>query len=433
MKTPLYRRAVKNDLDRWIEQGLVSAAHRDAILADIGTRGSKVSVVGILAMLGAIFMALAGISFIAANWGSISKIIRFGFILSLMWSSFLIALYALKRDAPAFAHAFALIGAALFGGGIMLVAQIFNISAHYPNGIVIWSLGALAVAMTMRSRAVLFLATLLGTLWMLVSYWGPLPHNPLNWFYPVLTAVLFLIARRLGAREAAHVLVLATLIWVANVLALQVDQGAFTDNEAVSLYPALMLALLLAAGWTRSRGFFGARIFQLWTSLALLASAFALQFALSDLANDPITKPGSLWVICAICIFALGGGALYLNYRDRNLNLAVMVIPLASILALLSVSWLSPVFGDTAIHLLYGAMFFTGAVLALLQGARNEQKNLLWVGGTAFAAEALYAYFETFKDLLSTSLFFFIGGALLLSIALIALRFGKQLKGGDAS
>ncbi|PHS28689.1 MAG: hypothetical protein COA84_00400 [Robiginitomaculum sp.] len=130
-------------------------------------RKGGLTAVGILAILGAIFMALAGLSFVAANWGAIAKIWPFVFILALMWSAFGVCIYALKRKAMAFAHAFALLDAALFGVGVMLVAQIFNISAHYPNGILIWALGAMAVAHALQSRPVLLMASALTSLWML--------------------------------------------------------------------------------------------------------------------------------------------------------------------------------------------------------------------------------------------------------------------------
>ena len=53
----------------------------------------------------------------------------------------------------------------LFGAGIWLVAQIYHIDEHYPNGILIWSLGALALAWSLPSLAQGFLAVLLVSLW----------------------------------------------------------------------------------------------------------------------------------------------------------------------------------------------------------------------------------------------------------------------------
>lgn len=39
----------------------------------------------------------------------------------------------------------------LFGAGIWLVAQIYHIEEHYPNGFLIWGLGAMALAWALPS------------------------------------------------------------------------------------------------------------------------------------------------------------------------------------------------------------------------------------------------------------------------------------------
>ncbi len=409
------------------------AASRDAILQSAGTQKGKISAVGVLAMLGAVFMALAALSFIGANWGGIAKIVRFGLVLGLMWGALGVALYALKRRAHAFAHAFALIAAALFGVGIMLVAQIFNIAAHYPNGIFIWALGALAVAVVMPSRPVLLLAAGLAALWMLVSYSGSLPgFNPLIWALLPLLMVLWAAARHLRAVDSAHVIVLTALVWATHLLAQAERHQYLSEIEAISLFATMALALLLWAGLGRAKSIFGAPAAQLWAGLALLGSAFVLQYTFADFAREAVA-PGTLWSLLAGVLLLLISTAVMIAYQAKTLSLLEAAIPIIGGFFLLGISPLSIHLGEFTAQILYGAMFFAGAVLTLLKGARSGQKYLLWLGGIAFIAEALYAYFETFKDLLSTSIFFLIGGLLMLIMALIAMRFGKVLAKGGAS
>jgi uncharacterized membrane protein len=432
MRPPLYLRTLTDDLDHWIRDGLVPPDNRDAILASVRSQKSGPSAVGILAMLGAIFMALAGLSFMAANWGAISKLWRLGFVLTMMWGAFDVAILALKQKTMAFAHAFALLGAALFGIGIMLVAQTFNISAHYPNGILIWSIGALGVAMAMQSRPILLFASMLAALWMLVSYWGPMPGNPLMLAYVPLFLGLWLIARKTKAIESVHVIVLSTLVLAINLMILYYpdDQNA---PAVGALYGVMALALVLWAGIGRGRATFGAEALQMWSGIALLISSFLIQFSFTDTATKGSTTPGLLWAILACSGFVLTLGAAILISRSQRPKLRSFLVPVLAAITLLVAPWLDMLIGSVMAHMVYGAIFFAGAVLAILQGVQNHQKALLWIGGIAFAAEALYAYFETFKDLLSTSLFFFLGGALLLVMALIAMRFNKRLKGGGSA
>ena len=39
----------------------------------------------------------------------------------------------------------------LFGAGIWLVAQVYHIEEHFPDGFLIWGIGALALAWAMPS------------------------------------------------------------------------------------------------------------------------------------------------------------------------------------------------------------------------------------------------------------------------------------------
>ncbi len=402
-------------------------------MADIDLRRSKLSVVGILAMLGAVFMALAVLTFIGANWGGISKIVRFGLVLGLMWSTLGIAVYALKREATAFAHAFMLIATALFGGGIMLVAQIFNIAAHYPNGIFIWALGALAVALATPSRPVLLLGAGLTALWMQVSYSGPLDGmNPLIWLLAPLLVSLWAGARQLRAIDCAHVIMLTGLVWAIHLLALASEwYGALHEIEAVALYSTLTLGVLLWAGIGRAKSVFGSATAQLWSGIGLLVSAFALQFNFEDfLSNAPSSTLA--WLVASAGLILLSLGAVLVSVRTKRYRGGEAIIPVIGAIVLVGIVPLSGQLSVFTAQTLYGAVFFAGAILALLKGAQSGQKMLLWLGGIAFAAEALYVYFETFKDLLSTSLFFLMGGVLMLTMALIAMRFGKKLgKGGE--
>src|SRR5205814_8153366 len=43
------------------------------------------------------------------------------------------------------------VGCLVYGGGIWLVADIFNLHAHYPNGLWLWALGVLPLALCLET------------------------------------------------------------------------------------------------------------------------------------------------------------------------------------------------------------------------------------------------------------------------------------------
>ena len=51
----------------------------------------------------------------------------------------------------------------------MLIAQIYHIDAHFPNGVLLWSIGALVAAYLARSQPALVAAISLGWLWTTLS------------------------------------------------------------------------------------------------------------------------------------------------------------------------------------------------------------------------------------------------------------------------
>ena len=52
-----------------------------------------------------------------------------------------------------------------YGAGIWLVAQVYHIDEHYPNGFLFWALGALVLAWALESIPQALLATVLFTIW----------------------------------------------------------------------------------------------------------------------------------------------------------------------------------------------------------------------------------------------------------------------------
>lgn len=69
-------------------------------------------------------------------------------------------------------EALCVLGTMFFGAGIWLVAQIYHINEHFPNGFLIWGLGALALAWAMPSLAQALLATAVLCIWGCSEGWG---------------------------------------------------------------------------------------------------------------------------------------------------------------------------------------------------------------------------------------------------------------------
>jgi uncharacterized membrane protein len=124
----------------------------------------------VLALIfGAILLGAGICLFVAAHWDAVAPLTRFLLVLA-----GLIVLHAgalLVRDRfPHMATALHGVGTAAAGAAIFLTGQIFNIQEHWPAGILLWLLCALAGWALLRDQVQEMLTWLLAPTW-LISEW----------------------------------------------------------------------------------------------------------------------------------------------------------------------------------------------------------------------------------------------------------------------
>jgi len=125
------------------------------------------SAAAVVAWLGGILIAAGILSFVAANWETIGKTPKlaliFGTLAGLHFVGWRFAVEPGRH--PALGHA--LIAAAMlsFGAAIGLVAQIYNLSSHYPRAILAWWLLTLPFPLLLQSRKLLLIPLALFLLW----------------------------------------------------------------------------------------------------------------------------------------------------------------------------------------------------------------------------------------------------------------------------
>jgi len=117
----------------------------------------------LIVTIGAVLIGAGIFSFIASNWQYMDKPLKIGIILLSMFASYSLGWY-LKEKAglEKTGDALILLGAIIYGGGIFLVAQMFNIRANWPDGFILWMIGTVALAFAVESYPLFYLAIPLG-------------------------------------------------------------------------------------------------------------------------------------------------------------------------------------------------------------------------------------------------------------------------------
>lgn len=139
-----------------------SAPEVASALVQAPTHGSK-GPVNIIVTIGAILVAAGIFSFIAANWQGMDRPVKLGIILVSMIVVYMLGWYLKEhKGLDKTGESLYLLGSLIYGGGIFLVAQIFNIRANWPDGFVLWMLGAIVMGLVINSYPILWLAVIVG-------------------------------------------------------------------------------------------------------------------------------------------------------------------------------------------------------------------------------------------------------------------------------
>lgn len=180
--------------------------------------------------LGAVLLCAGVLLFVAAHWDELSPTWRFTLVLMLA-GLFPIA-GALTMDRfPALAVTFYAIGTICVGAGIFLTAQIFNLQEHWPSGILLWSIGALASWLVLRQWPQSVLLALLVPAW-LAGEWQVRMESYAYCGRLILDGLLLLSLTYLMARAGAEDSVLRrALAWIGGISLLPLAILAFVDQR----------------------------------------------------------------------------------------------------------------------------------------------------------------------------------------------------------
>jgi uncharacterized membrane protein len=299
-----YARRLDRDLQRWRAAGWVTAEGEASIRRDVASQSRGVDLAPVLGILGAILISFGAMSFVAAHWNEMARLFRLAIIFGGLFGAYGLAGALFEREHPAFAHAAILAGVALFGAGIMLIAQMFHISGHPPDAVLTWALGALLAGVVLKSNPALALAMLLMGLW---SGWEMADSNAVHW--PFLIGWVAVAAAMLwrGWVPGLHLAAVVMSVWIINL-------GYFLfDGHGHGV--VVGIGLLIAAV-----GFAAPALSERWNAWAPAALAYGTAIAFAGLFALQFIESVSLdhLILLAVLALALVLGAIGIGLRANS-------------------------------------------------------------------------------------------------------------------
>jgi len=220
-------------LDRWISAGVMNGNTAARIRAFEESERSKEGLrwpVLLALGLGGVLLCAGVLLFVAAHWDELSPTWRFILVL-LLTGLFPIAGALTMNRFPALAATFYAIGTICVGAGIFLTAQIFNLQEHWPRGILLWAIGALAGWLILRQWPQSVLLALLVPLW-LAGEWQVRTEGYSDSGRLILDGLLVLSLTYLTGRTGAEDSVLRRgLGWIGGISLLPLAILAFVEER----------------------------------------------------------------------------------------------------------------------------------------------------------------------------------------------------------
>jgi len=459
------RQWLQGELADWREQNIVSPEQTDRILAryeDAGEISQRKRSRFTLAISGiaALLFGLAAFLVIGHNWDVMPRVAKLAVIFGVVVATHAGGLWLrFARDARRAGEVVTLLGCLFYGAGIWLVAQVFHLDAHWPDGFWWWALGVLPFALTSETLLIHCLyAGLLATwagaevlgyrhlgAWL---FWGW--HVP-NGAYSLLALLLPALAwaYRRGSAGAVSLYVPVLAWWVV----LQSFAWRF-DWQAVFVVGSVG-ALLLVIAENHRPGNRMAVPYRFWGTMLAAGALVPMSFGgfyreathwyrYHSSASDPLAFAVGLAVL-AFAAIALASAALFRSRAgDPSARVREMLraqwlpVGLAFVMAFAGVWAAGHNFGGTKedTNWIPPAAAANVAMLALALwlmnvGLRDDRGRPFAFGVIYFLLWSVCRYADLFGargGMLGAALMFFLCGAALFGLA----RFWSQRKASRA-
>jgi uncharacterized membrane protein len=387
----LSRKFLETESPQWVAEGLISAEQQARLLQRYPEQERAI---GLLPLLGGLLLGLGILSLVAANWQGLPEPVRLALLLGTLLAAYLSGERALGRGQRPLGIGLLSVGLLTFGAGIVLTGQMYHLVSHDAKALLLWGCAGLGLTWLYRSR-VLYLLTLLilcvaqgvstqqfhafsyvGLALLVVGlgvYWFRRPDNLLAWAFSlgVLASMGLLL-------DFYHL----SFVWMIPLLGLLYAAGDWLPTRAQAV-PVQLLPL--AAGWLVA------------ASVAVNGEQLAM---VQELRQGGTVYPLALLGLALLSALGKRQQGALISLTDWLIFLPLFYLPM------------NPVVFILQLLVLYA---FAGAVL--WRGYRAQWRAEVNAGTVLFILASALAYFRLTWAFFDKSLFFIIGGVLLLALS----------------
>ena len=428
MLTYNYLNQLRSDVARWQKAGVINSTQSDSLLDDALSQREGRSFGTVVALLGAALITFGIIAFVASNWEAMGDMFRFGTVIAFLLLAYAIAGFFYYKNFHALTHAFLAIAIAAFGGGIMLVGQIFHLQGNTADALFLWLAGAVITVLATRSYAAVVAMVAILVVWIGYEFWGDSRHLTFlgiqrTFWFPLVWLVAAGLAWWVSSRLAAHLLGLAMVYW----LFMMAQAGNFSTIWVICI--AYVITALALASYTTKMVLKGFEvplisycfIVLLGLSPVLQIFAFTSKSRITDstLLNYYVPLGITLAITLALVVVVRSKGNKII--RDQYVIPIALLLPLAANL----LSRYSP---QTLLPVLGAAVGLFMAIWTVRFGWRIESRSLSTLGYLFFIYFLFDTYNRLFGSLQMTAVAYAIAGLGLMGLSIWLIKGERKTK-----
>ncbi|GAB2773263.1 putative membrane protein [Hymenobacter luteus] len=149
------RKLLETDGREWVQKEIITETQREQLLALYPTDATAI---GLLPLLGSLLVGLSALSVVAANWQGLPEVVRLALLLGSLCGAYAGGEYFRRRGNLNLGMGLIALGLILFGASIVLTSQLYQLIGYDLTGLLAWAVAGMALTWLYRSR-LLFLMT----------------------------------------------------------------------------------------------------------------------------------------------------------------------------------------------------------------------------------------------------------------------------------
>ncbi|MBC6697387.1 DUF2157 domain-containing protein [Hymenobacter sp. BT190] len=155
------RRLLETDGRDWVQRGIIAEEQRTKLLALYPAERPPLA---LLPLLGSLLILLSALSVVAANWQGLPEAVRLALLLGSLAGTYAAAEYFLRRQYESLGMGLVGLALLLFGLSILLTSQMYQLIGYDLSGLVAWAVAGVALTWVYGSRFLFVLTVVIGGL-----------------------------------------------------------------------------------------------------------------------------------------------------------------------------------------------------------------------------------------------------------------------------